>query len=74
MKVIDNEKYSNSRPYIFTTQGIVVLNMFGLHSQEIVLSPREAITTLALAMVTIMAPSLLPISSKSDEDFYIYNP
>lgn len=48
--------------------------LFSIHNREIIISPREAVSTLGLAFMVILAPTFLSTKSKSDEDVAIYNP
>lgn len=59
---------------IFTPRCIAPINLFDLRNQKIVLSPWVALTPLALAMMAIVAPTLLPLKIESGEDRALYNP
>lgn len=45
-----------------------------LHNKEIITSPREEITASGLAMITIVASTLLSKKYESGEDVAVYNP
>lgn len=48
------------RRYVYTPQGTSPFGLFDMHSHEIVLSRREALALLALAMTMVVALALLP--------------
>lgn len=46
----------------------------GLHNQEIIQSPRDALSLQALAMMGIVAPTQLPSKTELGEDVALYSP
>lgn len=60
--------------FIRTLIHLEVLLQLRIHNREIILPHQEAIFVLALAMMGLVAPTLLPTKSESRESIAIYNP
>lgn len=67
------EKCFTFLPFVYTPHGIAPLQLFSIHNREITLSPQEAISALALAMMGIVAPTLLRTKLELGEGIAIYN-
>lgn len=61
--MIDEEEF-NFHSYVFTPLGTALLHLIDQHNQEIVLSPRDILTPLALLIMAIVAPTLLSPNTK----------
>lgn len=60
--VIDKEREFTFRSYSYTPPGIIALNLYGDHNREILLSQRDNLEHLAVAMALVVAPACCPPS------------